>query len=574
MYFLHNFCTVYCRSAPAEYATFTPDADVGIDFFTLRYPAACKSAGQNVAVFSVRSLAAAASSTGTKKFETSSVSKSSPVGRRAASPKPDVGRTLTPPRVTTDNDLQQRMKGQHESITATTEVLMATPAGPPRPNQGLSGTDSSVDFLLRNYADRNWAPKPHANFATRSPVRGEITAPISVVSMTSALSPASQSAASPVPAVAVVNEEMNTPPRSRRRRRNKVKSVRSSRFGQVAGKQQQQQKGVGSTGGSDDDDDDSDDDDDDDVWQTGNDNSFARAVRTPTSPGGKTSNSRQRKKKLVPPILLLEFKAFGECLSTVATVADSRLYAATISLSSLAASYGMDVQSAEEQLYVCAAPLYEWHLLTEQTLQSFNVKWMSLHTEFSTLDKVKDELSQSLGGSPMPQFLSSPGTPAVVSLFGPSATFQPSRRKKMIDPKLPGAKRTSLLNIVPLDADGKPTSAFAREDPMVAMRKAIEIRKEIISANDRICADYNNQRERTKLETWNDQYLSSPTSPLSPAQKLSRNLPLPTIGSSPLSTIESSPLPRHAVNKQHLKLLESLLSSPTRSVEPRIRLAL
>ena len=385
---------------------------------------------------------------------------------------------------------------------------------------------------------------------------------MSVALVSSALSPASQSVASPVPA----GEEMNTPPRSRRRRRNKAKSMRRSGFGQGGGKQQQQQhqKGMGSPGGSEDDDDDSDDDDDDDAWQPGNDNSFARAAatRTPTSPGGR---SRHRKKKLVPPVLLLEFKAFGECLSTEASFADSRQYAATVSLSSLAASYGMNAHAAEEQLYVCAAPLYEWHLLTEQTLQSFNVKWMSLHTEFATLGKVKEELSQSLG-SPMPQSFGSPGTPAAGSLFGPSATFQPSRRKKMIDPKLPEVKRASLLNIVALDTDGKPTSAFAREDPMVALRKAIEIRKEIISANDRICADYNNQRERSKLETWNDQYLSSTTTPLSPAQKLS------TLGT--LSTAESSPLPRHAVNKQQLKLLESLLSSPTRSVEPRIRLAL
>ena len=443
---------------------------------------------------------------------------------------------------------------------------------PPRPNLVMSGTDSSVDFLLRNYADRNWAPKSHAHGAARSPVTGEAAAPmISVALVTSALPPASQSAASPVPA-AGTSEEINTPPRSRRRRRNKIKSVRRSGVGKQQ-QQQQQQKGIGSPVGSDDDDDDSDDDDDDDAWLPDNDNSLARAAtRTPTSPSGKTSSGRHRKKKQVPPVLLLEFKAFGECLSTEASFADSRLYAATVSLPSLAARYGMDVQAAEEQLYVCAAPLYEWHLLTEQTLQSLNVKWMLLHTELSSLDKVREELSQSLG-NPMPHSFGSPGMPTSGSLFGPSATFQPSRRKKVYDSKLPGVKRTSLLNIVALEPDGKPTSAFAREDPMVALRKAIEVRKEIISANDKICADYNNLRERSKLETWSDQYLGSPSSPRSPVQKLSRNLPLPALGS-PLSTAEASPLPRHAVNKQQLKLLESLLSSPTRSVEPRIRLAL
>jgi hypothetical protein len=146
-----DYFILYCRSAPLEYASFTPDEGLGMDFLRLQFPSSCKSAGQNFAVFSARSITALPPA----KPEAEPTPKGPAVTAAAARPVVSTG-----------------AKGGSRADAAAA-------GAPARTGEGseVSGLDGTVQFLVRNFAEgsRRHLPTPHA------PVTGGMLLPDIVV---------------------------------------------------------------------------------------------------------------------------------------------------------------------------------------------------------------------------------------------------------------------------------------------------------------------------------------------------------------------------------------------------------
>ena len=132
-----EYFILYCRSAPLEYASFTPEEGLGMDFLRLPFPSSCKSSGQNYAVYTARSITALP-----PVKEEAGPSKKGPVAATAAAVVSAAAKPAT---------------------AMGAEVGAPAAAAAPRSGE-VSGLNGTVQFLVRNFAQGNrlHLPTPHA----------------------------------------------------------------------------------------------------------------------------------------------------------------------------------------------------------------------------------------------------------------------------------------------------------------------------------------------------------------------------------------------------------------------------
>lgn len=522
-----DYFFLYCRNAPTEFACFTPDAALGLDFLRLTYPFACKSTGQNFAVFTARAIPGAVQHP-TPGPESSSAAEDLPTARSRAASATE----------------KRPIRGQHYTALS----FRAQPSDAP-----TSGFDGTVAFLERSYAAKVKANTGTASLLARPPVVGGTTG--------AGATP--DAARAPAPSPIIVPNEGRSPSFSRQQQRRRRSGLQKAVVDEDA----------------------SDGEYDSDVSAADFGNSEAmgtvsmsspasRGTTAAAPPGSGQQKGRQPQKKLVMPLLLHEMKVFGETLATHMSMADCLRFASSVSLPSLAAAYGLDV-SAQSQLHVCAAALYEWHLLTENSLHELDVRGKLAPSALALL-------SSATGAIPS---------------FGPTIALPNKHRKHWETGTSAGTGAgTSTRNwrSRPQTADGGFASTSGRggvggqpssgnnhsnnnnsdggsgsDSALVALHAMIEARREIIQTNDRICAMEEQEaamKEKEKRRPAADATIGprSVRDRLSSApdgRRASRAFPaIP-------SPIPQTSAPRQAVNKQQLKLLEALINTvPTRTV--------
>ena len=518
-----DYFIVYCRSAPVEYASVTPRAD----FLALDFPAACKSAGRNFLLFTARSIAAPSHVTDVVKEKDGRANVAAATAVSSSSFKAEYA---TP-------------------TTSFSAGLSAALPGGTVPESGVSGT---VGFLLRSYADRaSWAPKS-TTALTHSPVEGGMLSRV------------------PEPDPSPPRRE---PPKGSQRRKAAGWREKKRRIKSDSDSDEYSEEDEASTESQ-------------VPWPYGGSGPMVKSLVNTTVGVARTAvdaTARLPPKKLVPPLLQMEFRAFGEALASEPSILECcrAAAAAESSLSEHVSHYGVD---SVEQLYLCAAPLYCWHLLCEQTLRELDVrKWLPKDEPRGASVRPLgpggratalggDSNKTDGGGGGGSNSNNSPLNAYAGLSFGPTLP-QPSRGRRL--KKRPGgnAHGRGLGSIMDVkDGAGADGGGPARDDPLAALRAGIETRRLIIKANDKVCAAEQEDHDRARLEiVLNDERITVAAFTPSPSPE---KKPLPTIASSTWSSPVQAVHP--AANKPHLKLLEALADhTPIKTVtdESRIKTA-